>query len=293
MRLCPKSSGCRLSNCAAKNGRAREKQLNIVLSRPLIHLNMKELEEKIKKLKTKSPSFFDWECPPRQLRKGKDGSTWFDFDLDLEKSVGGEKIDNFTELSKLVTKKDETKAILDLIEKGFGQKQFLKLIADTNWLYLYPESLRRTGVTRLSEISERFEDLLQKKADQLYGEGRVKVINFTRLQEKLKTDYDRAFYDVLNNFEEIVPEKLQTQWEKRLISHVGLSEKQRREGRALAQRVIASYAAEGIVFELLDKSGILPNPVWISLDEPSFAGETTEILRKRKGLPPLPKIFLT
>lgn len=293
MRLCPKGSGYRLSNCAAKNGRAREKQLNIVLSRPLIHLNMKGLEEKIKKLKTKSPSFFDWECPPRQLKKDKDSSTWFDFDLDLEKIVEGKKIDEFTELPKLVTKQDETKVVLDLIEKEFGQKQFLKLIADTNWLYLYPESLKRTGEIRLREVAERFEELLQNKAGEIYGKGKVRLLNFTRFQEKFKTAYDRAFYGVLNNFEETVPKKLQTQWETRLVSHVGLSEKQRQERRALAKRAVASYAAEGIVFDLLDKSGILPNPVWISFDEPPFAGETTEILRKRKGLPPLPKIFLT
>lgn len=261
---------------------------------------MKELEGKIRKLKSifqeslkkgEVISFFDWECPPRKLRKDKDGSTWFDFDLDLEKIVEGEKINKFTELPKLITKENETKAVLDLIGKEFGQKQLLKLIANTNWLYLYPDSLRRIGEARLREISERFENLLQKKANQLYGEGKIKLLNFTRLQERFKNGYDRAFDDVLGNFEEIVPEEIKTQWETRLISHVGLTEKQKRERKTLAKRVIASYAAEGVVFELLDKSGVLPNPVWISLDEPSFAGVTTEILRKRKGLPPLPKVF--
>ncbi|MBM4401714.1 MAG: hypothetical protein FJ044_00520 [Candidatus Cloacimonetes bacterium] len=238
-------------------------------------------------------SFFDWECPPRRLRKDEDGSYWFDFDLDLEQIVEGKKLDKFTELPKLVTRENKTEVILDLIEKEFGQKQFLKLVADTNWLYLYPESLKRTGGNRLCEIAKRFENLLQGKADQIYGQGRIKVLNFTRLQGKFKTEYEGAFNEVLSNYETEVPKRLRSQWEMRLISHVGLNEEQKQERRNLTKRVIASYAAEGIVFDWLDKSGVLPNPVWISFIEPPFAGETTEILRKRRGLPPLPKIFLT
>lgn len=261
---------------------------------------MEKIKSELKKLKmqlTESlkrgeiASFFDWECPPRQSRKNKDGSIWFDLDLDLEKVTAGRKLDQFTELPKIITRKTETELILKTINREFGQPTLIKLVADTNWLYLYPESLKRIGRPRLREISERFEKLLQKKSNQLYGRGRIKMINFTKLQGKFKNEYEQAFAEVLVNFRRIVPEKIKTQWETRLTSHIGLTEEQREERKNLSKRVIASYAAEGIAFDLLDKSGKLPNPVWVSLDEPSFAGETTEILRKRKGLPPLKKLF--
>jgi len=260
---------------------------------------MEKIEEEIKKIRFRKNltgdeviSFFDWECPPRRLKRDKDGQIWFDFNLPLEKIVEGKKVDEFTELPKLLTKERETKEILQIIEKMFNKAQFLKLVADTNWLYLYPETLERIGEKRLVSIAKQLERLLQKKADQIFGKDKVKIMNFTKLQKKFKREYEKAFNEVLDNFEEMVPCEIKNQWEVLLISHVGFSEKQRKYREALAKRTVASYAAEGIVFALLDKAKILPNPVWISMDEPLFTGETTEILRKRRGIAPLPKIFL-
>lgn len=262
---------------------------------------MEKIKEKIKEnntyfakaLRKKEPiSFFDWECPPRKLRIDKKGQIWFDFDLPLEKIVNGQKVDEFTELPKILTKEKETREILSIMEKNYSGTSLIKLVADTNWLYLYPQTLKNIGKKRLKEIAKEFEFLLQKKSNEMFGRNKIRVINFTRLQEGFEKEYKLAFDEAIENYERIVPDKIKKRWENYLVIHVGLSKKERSYRKKLTKRVIASYAAEGIIFDLLDKAKIMPNPVLINFDEPIFAVESMEILRKKRGIKPLLKIFL-
>ena len=57
------------------------------------------------------------------------------------------------------------------------------------------------------------------------------------------------------------------------------------------KRGIATYAAEGMLFEMFNKTKIIQNPIWINWeDEPDMA-EASNILRVRYGLNKLPIIY--
>jgi len=236
-------------------------------------------------------SYFDWECPPRKKEVDENGEIWFDFDLPLEKIVSGQKVNEFTELPKILEKEKETKEILSILEK-YNALPLIKLVADTNWLYLYPRTLEKVGEKRLKKIADRFEFLLQEKSDEMFGKNKIRVINFTRFQKRFEREYGQAFNGIVENYEKIVPDKIKKKWENYLASHVGLPEKEKSYRKELAKKAVASYVAEGIIFDLLDKRGLFPNPFWICVDEPEFVGNTTEILRKEKGIRPFPKIFI-
>lgn len=256
--------------------------------------NIREkIEEKLNQISDseKDVSFFDWECPPRVKKVDSDGKIWFDFDLPLEKIVDGEMIDEFTELPKIITKEKETREILELLKEREALP-LTKFVADTNWLYLYPETLKRMDLGRLKEISNRFVQLLQQKADEMFGVGMIKMVNYTDVQDRFRSDYEAAFETIMKEYDYLVPEGNKRAWEEFIVPHVGLQPEEIEYRKGLTKRVIASYAAEGIVFDLLEQNRIFSNPFWICLDEPEFVGDTTEILRKEKEIDPFPKIFI-
>ncbi|MBU4351059.1 hypothetical protein L6250_02755 [Candidatus Parcubacteria bacterium] len=245
----------------------------------------------------KTVSFYDWECPPRQIQTEENGLKWVNFNVDLKSVVAGKKLDYYTELPKIVSKTKLIKKILDILDTSGIKYMFYMLVADTNALYLYPDSAKRIGYSCIKKLSLRFRDLLQEKADILYGRNKIRVILYTCLQDKFKREYERNFrmvYRDLNSRKNlIVPQSILKDWRKYLIGHVGLANGLEKQKEDLAKRVIASYAAEGIVFSFLDKSRIFPNPTWVNLEEPFFTGATTELLRKRQDISPFPKLYFS
>lgn len=242
-------------------------------------------------------SFYDWECPPRQIKTEKNGSRWVNFDVNLKSVVAGKKLDYYTELPKIVSKTKLIKKILRVLDVSGLKYKFYMLIADTNALYLYPDSANKISYNRIKELSLRFRDLLQKRADIIYGNGKIKVILYTALQDKFKKEYERCFKIIYQDMDfkrfSFVQRKILKDWRKYLIGHVGLTKGLEKQKEDLAKRVIASYAAEGMVFSLLDKSRVFSNFVWINLEEPFFSGATTELLRKRQGMFPFPKLYFS
>lgn len=248
-------------------------------------------------LDRKMISFYDWECPPRQIQTEENGSKWVNFDVDLCSVVAGEKLDRYTELPKIISKKRLISKILKILNSSGIKYRFYMLVADTNVSYLYPDSLRRVGYKRIMELSLSFRDLLQKKADVIYGKNKINVLLYTYLQNEFKGEYEKYFRVIYQDLDSkkflFVPRKTLMDWREYLTGHVGLTNDLERQKEDLAKRVIASYAAEGIVFSFLDKFGIFPNPVWVNLEEPVFSGATTELLRKKQGIFPFPKLYFS
>jgi len=260
-----------------------------------------EIQNRLKNIFKKSfinretVSFYDWECPPRQIKTERDGSKWVNFNIDLKSVVAGKKLDRYTELPKIVSKTKLIKEILKALDASRLKYKFYMLVADTNALYLYPDSVKKIGYDRVKKLSLHFQNLLQKKSNIFYGQNKIRVVLYTDLQGKFKEEYERSFgvinHDLNSKRNSIVPQNILKEWYKYLIGHVGLTKDLEKQKEDLVKRVIASYAAEGIVFRLLDKSKVFPNPVWINLEEPFFSGATTELLRERQGISPFPKIY--
>jgi len=89
----------------------------------------------------------------------------------------------------------------------------------------------------------------------------------------------------------LIPQSIWNQQLNRTQRHIGL----KRQERIIefSKRTVASYAAEGIVFELLSKTERFPNCIWLNTAEADRRTiEITNCLRVKKGIPKLPMIFL-
>lgn len=240
-------------------------------------------------------SFYSWECPPRQIVNDPKLGRWVNLDVDIKSVVNGKALDEYTEIPRLVVKSNQEGEFINSVVKIYPRATYTKIIADTNGLYLYPKTKQILGEAKLRKLSAKFKSLLEEKAQKLYGKDTPSVVLYTKLQARFKDEYDFFFnfvYADLNQSEpKIIPDKILSHWINRVKSHVGLPKKDQEQKIEITKRVIASYAAEGIVFELLNQLVVLPNPVWANWEEPPLNGETTEILRQRYGLTPIPKIY--
>ncbi len=234
-------------------------------------------------------TFFSWECPPRKL-VSRNGQIFVDFDLDLEKTLNGEKIDKFTELPKVFEFGKIEGALLKKLDSIKGLRyNYFKLIADTNAYYLYPN--RINSRTDLVRIFTQLKNKIQETCDRNYGSKEVNVILYTDLQKKFKKDYELVFNKFYRNSSSLKKQTFDSIC-KYLELHVGLP-KGSKELTDLAKRMIGSYAAEGVVFELLNTCRYFTNPVWINFDEPDLCCELTNFYRRKIGYQDLPIINIT
>ncbi|KKR30833.1 hypothetical protein A2715_01895 [Candidatus Woesebacteria bacterium RIFCSPHIGHO2_01_FULL_39_32] len=242
-------------------------------------------------------SFYSWECPPRQIREDKKYGRWVNFDVDIKSVVGGKKLDKFTELPRLTSQWRKEKWFSENIIQKNSEATYTKLIANTNGLYLYPKSKKILGEEKIKSLSKKFKKILEKRAKKLLGKNSPKIVLYTELQNIFKVEYEMFFklvYRYLSNKENaIIPKSIIDYWTDRMISHVGLTKQDEKEKLIILKRVIASYAAEGIIFALLDNTKIMPNPVWVNWEEKPESSQTSEILRKRYGLDSIPVIYFT
>ena len=113
---------------------------------------------------------------------------------------------------------------------------------------------------------------------------------------KYKKEYEKYFYEALKIFnlgtDKLVSRKIWKLEMQHLENHIGLQKMGEREKEKFAQRVIASYAAEGMVFDLLSKQRNLSNCVWLNVGEATTEViKITNCLKVRKNLEKLPMIF--
>lgn len=239
-------------------------------------------------------SFYSWECPPRQIKVDKKNGRWVNFDIDIKSIVEGKKLDEFTELPRLTSQWKKEKWFIETIVNQNPNATYTKIIADTNGIYLYTKSKEIMGEKKISFLSSKFKRYLESKSKELLGNSSPNLVLYTKFQGKFKREYE-MFFDLISGSIEagdgIAPKELLDYWMDRMINHIGLAEKDKQERLDVLKRVIASYAAEGMVFELLNNSNILPNPVWVNWEEKPESAQTTELLRERYSLSPIPVIY--
>lgn len=240
-------------------------------------------------------SFYSWECPPRQIQTTKKYRRWVNFDIDLKSVVNGKKLDQFTELPRIITQPDKEKMFIESIININPKVTYTKIIADTNAPYLFVKSQKILGKERIRWLSREFKNLLEIKTTKLLGENKPNFSLYSSLQKGFKKDYEMFFQFIYKSFagnnSPFVPREILIAWTECMVNHIGLTEEDKKERLDILKRVIASYAAEGMVFQLLSIAKIMPNPVWVNWEEEPNLATTTQILRKRYGLKPVPIIY--
>lgn len=246
--------------------------------------------------KGNSITFYNWECPPRVLDMNKEGRIFVNYCVDLEKIFNGERIDAFTEIPRVVTEKEREIKMLRLL-KSLGLKlRFVKIIADTNAYYITPYSLKVLSKQKIKRSFRKFKRKIGEILKRDYRPIKTKSILFTGLLKGFRKEYNSAVGGALEILDYTPAKLIKTKtWNKQLEyieRHMGFSSNQQSEIENIAKRTIATYGAEGIIFDLLSKTKEFSNCVWLNIEEVDRKTiEITNCLRKRRNLNELPMIF--
>lgn len=238
-------------------------------------------------------TFFNWECPPRFMDTAPDGSAFVNYDVDLEKIFRKEKIDEFTEFPRAVEKPQAEIDILNLFTELGIPYRFVKLVADTNAQYLTPDSLKILGEKKVREKFQEFKERLVT-ATRAYP-VQPDVILFTELLASRQNEYDEVFEASKIILEadpsQLVPPGVFELQMQRSFEHMGMEDSP--AVREFAIRTIATYAAEGVLFEQLSRTEEFSNMVWLNnheIDQRTI--DITNCYRQKSGLEPLPMVFI-
>lgn len=255
-------------------------------------------------------TFYNWECPPRYLDMAPDGQEFVNYDVDLDKIFRGELLDDFTELPRVVASRDDEIATLQWLNSLGISYSFVKIVADTNAVYLTPESLEILGEDRVRQKFREFAGRIQDRLADYPAKTDVRL--FTDLIQPYQKLYDQSYQaarqmlrplagkdgfcgggilarGLSQNSSQLVDVGVIKQQIKRTLRHMGMSNSN--STRQFALNTIASYAAEGVVFDRLTKVA-LPNCVWLNnheIDERTIT--ITNCLRSQLGIEPLPMLF--
>lgn len=236
-------------------------------------------------------TFFNWECPPRRISYA-DGRPFVDYDVDLKKIFLGKKIDKYTELPRVVDRAEEEIKMLSFL-KGLGFPfRFVKLIADTNLYFLTPDSLSIIGQKEVDEKFIEFKNLIEAEVKRY--PVKTKTILFTTLFKPFIAMYKEIYEQssaLLNvNSNCVLSSEVLRAQLLRTEKHIGIINK--KWMRDFSVRTIATYAAEGVVFEALSRTAGFSNCVWLNNHE--VDGRTVEITncyRRKMGIADLPMVL--
>ena len=246
-------------------------------------------------LKGRPITFYNWECPPRILKQDQLGSFYLDYCVDLDKIFRGEKLDYYTELPRVVEAQEKEKKILKFLNNLDLNFRFVKIVADTNAYYITPFSLKALGETKVKKTFLQFQEKI-KKATGSYP-VKSKVYLFTDLmggyQKNYKSSFKKASRALESNISGLVPEKIWQEQLKYIKEHIGFEPFQKKQIEEFSKRTIATYAAEGTIFDLLSRTDYFSNCVWLNIEEVAKRAITiTNCLRIKQNLGKLPMIFL-
>lgn len=236
-------------------------------------------------------TFYNWECPPRFLDKNNE-IPFINYDVDLRKILAGKKVDKYTEIPRAVEKHDEEKNILKFLKNIGLNFRFVKIIADTNASYLTPESQKIMNKALIQRRFNEFKKIIEDTTDDY--PTKTKVSFFTDLVGNNIGKYEEVFYNTLSALhknpnsllDKIVIEKQL----ERTINHVGIDGKEWLESFTL--KTIASYGAEGIIFDIISKRSSTSNCVWLNIEEINERTIIiTNFIRKKYKISNLPMIF--
>ncbi len=240
-------------------------------------------------------TFYSWECPPRQIVQSKKFGQFVNFDVDIKKVVNGQLLDKFTEVPRITSQgKKELWFIKNILSK-YKRAKYIKIIADTNAKYLYIKSYKILGETKMNFLSNKFKKLLEIKSKRIFTKYDLKFYLYTEFQRRFVYEYEMFYKLVYESFKntrsKFVNKEIYKAWYECMFNHVGYTKKDKLERLDVLKRGIATYAAEGMLFELLNKSKMIPNPVWINWEDKPDMAEASNILRLRYGLNKLPIIY--
>lgn len=239
-------------------------------------------------LKNDSITFYAWECMPGKTIIGKDNQVFFDFDIDIEDSINKSK---FNQLIKVERK------FFALLNKYKLNYKFYIFTADTNPSIMYPESKVRYSSKQLESLSGSFKKLMQNRADTLLGKNKATVLRFSKVMNKYLPIYQKTFNLIYNDLSvdlyknKWVNSRLPKRVIKHLSNHIDIPMDLKSELEERACRYLASYAAEGVVFSMLNKSSKFKNLVWINNEIVGPSVVATELAIRKTGSSGTPVIF--
>jgi len=237
-------------------------------------------------------TFYNWECPPRFIDQSNTGEPFINYCVDLEKVSQGDKIDRYTEIPRVIERGPDEKKILKYLA-GIGIKyRFVKLIADTNALYITPESVNQLGKDKILKANQDFKKFVERKASDYPIP--VTVYLYTELIQPFQKEYNDYYQEAMAKLDKdigkLVPENAYQAQLTRTRDHVGIKDDQ--WVKSFTDRTIATYAAEGMVFNKLSKTDNFSNCVWFNIEEANDRTVTiTNCLRERNNLGHLPMLF--
>lgn len=240
-------------------------------------------------------TFYSWECPPRQIVENGKLGRWVTFDVDIDSIVDGKMLDEFTEVPWITLETEKEKWFINKILPLYKKANYIKIIADTNAKYLFVKSYKILGGKKIRHLSYKFKISLEKKAKKLFGNKSPDFVLYTKLQKAFEKEYETYFNFVFNSFSgiksDLVGKSINKAWYDCMFNHIGYSKGDKIELEEVMKRAIASYAAEGVLFEILDRAGTFPNPVWVNWEEKPSLARASNILRQRLGLNKLPIVY--
>jgi len=238
-------------------------------------------------------TFYNWECLPRFLDATLDGKYFVNYDVDLKRIFKGERVDSYTELPRVVAKSESEIKNLKYLNILGIKYRFVKLIADTNAYYLTPETIKILGKGKIKEKFFEFKKLIEQAI--VNYPVKVGVYLFTDLMRSYRKKYDNIY-----NFskkalqtkpDKLLPRGVLKQQIERTKEHIGIMG--REQAVDFSIKTVATYAAEGIVFDDLSKTEYFSNCVWLNnheVDQRTI--DITNCYRKKLGMKNLPMIFL-
>ncbi|MBU4466941.1 hypothetical protein KKF47_02670 [Patescibacteria group bacterium] len=191
----------------------------------------------------------------------------------------------------MVDTEDETKTFLKMARECGISFRYLKILADDNPHRLYPRTLEIQGEKRIEEIFLEFFIWYQDKLDSLFGKG-IEVVSWRELSAPYRELYEGIFNRPFDDISSMLPKDIVEEEQRILAEHCGFQKDWQLQIKDFTERVIRSYAAEGVVFDALERDWVIPNQILLCDESTRVFPAQIEAGRRLKGLDRLPKIFV-
>jgi hypothetical protein len=234
-------------------------------------------------------TFFNWICPPRTPVWIPDPPTPL-----VACRFLGPRDEGFEESEpcrRLVDTENETRVFLKMARKCGVNFRYLKVFADDNPHCLYPSTLEIQGEKEIEEIFLEFFIWYQDRVDSLFGKG-IEVVSWGEISAPYRKLYDDIFNRPFDDISPMLPKGIVEEEQRILMEHCGFQASWRFQIKDFTERVIRSYAAEGVVLNALEKDWIMPNQILLCDESTRVFPAQIEAGRKLKGIDRLPKIFV-
>jgi hypothetical protein len=210
---------------------------------------------------TQKTIIFDWECPPRFIDKYGE-KEFVSFDVDLKTIFKSKKIDEFTEIPRAISNKTMEIQNLEILARENKNIEFYKFIADTNI-----ELVKNKNVIADNNSIEKFYEfkkLLENETKNYPVKTSIILFSDFLKKKRLYLKYKNIYKTWLVKINQDSSfKKLLNQQIRRTNEHMGI--KNQIFAKQIAAKTIASYAAEGAIFELLQARQ--ENYIWFNTSE--------------------------